>query len=276
MPTAAEAINTANSARSSESSSSSKSNLTVNTDAFLTLLVAQLSHQDPLSPQDDTQFVTQLAQMTTLEAMQQIGSSMSSIQAYSFVGKYAYAEVTNPESGETMCYHGIVDSIIKDNGNYYAIIGGNAVEADNIVQIFDAGLFDGDVTDMVGQIATGTYEGEDGKPATVTGFVTDILYEKSGVYAVVDGMKIPVDNIRKIDLSELIGQTVTGTYEEDGTPASLTGVVTGITHEKSGVYAVIDGIKISIDNITKIVAPPESEEPPEDGESQDGDQTTEA
>ena len=276
MPTAAEAISTANSVPSSTTSSSSKSNLTVNTDAFLTLLVAQLSHQDPLSPQDDTQFVTQLAQMTTLEAMQQIGSSMSSIQAYSFVGKYAYAEVTNPETGDTMCYHGIVDSIIKDSGNYYAIIGGNAVEADNIVQIFDAGLFDGDVTDLVGEIATGTYEGEDGKPATVTGFVTDITYEKSGVYAVVDGMKIPIDNIRKIDLSELIGQTVTGTYEEDGTPASVTGVVTGITHEKSGVYAVIDGIKISIDDITKIVAPPESEEPPEGGESQDGDQSTEA
>jgi len=36
-------------------------------DAFLKLLVAQLSHQDPLKPMDGTQMVTQLAQFSALE-----------------------------------------------------------------------------------------------------------------------------------------------------------------------------------------------------------------
>lgn len=36
-------------------------------DAFLRLLVAQLRHQDPLSPQDPTAFVGQLAQLTQVE-----------------------------------------------------------------------------------------------------------------------------------------------------------------------------------------------------------------
>ena len=36
-------------------------------DAFLKLLVAQLSHQDPLKPTDGTEFVTQLAQFSAVE-----------------------------------------------------------------------------------------------------------------------------------------------------------------------------------------------------------------
>lgn len=39
----------------------------VNEQTFLKLLVSQLENQDPESPQDPTQFVTQLAQFTQLE-----------------------------------------------------------------------------------------------------------------------------------------------------------------------------------------------------------------
>jgi flagellar basal-body rod modification protein FlgD len=38
-----------------------------NQSVFLQLLIAQLKHQDPENPADGTQFVTQLAQFTTLE-----------------------------------------------------------------------------------------------------------------------------------------------------------------------------------------------------------------
>jgi len=38
-------------------------------DTFLKLLVAQLKHQDPLAPQDATQFVTQLAQFSSLDQL---------------------------------------------------------------------------------------------------------------------------------------------------------------------------------------------------------------
>jgi len=36
-------------------------------DTFLRLLVAQLRHQDPLAPQDGSEFVAQLAQFSNLE-----------------------------------------------------------------------------------------------------------------------------------------------------------------------------------------------------------------
>ena len=41
-------------------------------DAFLKLLVTQMRFQDPLAPLEDRQFITQLAQFSSLEQMQQV------------------------------------------------------------------------------------------------------------------------------------------------------------------------------------------------------------
>ena len=46
---------------------------------FLQLLVAQLKNQDPEHPADGTQFVTQLAQFTTLEQTTQSRSDLDAI-----------------------------------------------------------------------------------------------------------------------------------------------------------------------------------------------------
>ena len=46
---------------------------------FLQLLVAQLKNQDPTNPADGTQFVTQLAQFTTLEQTTQSRSDLDQI-----------------------------------------------------------------------------------------------------------------------------------------------------------------------------------------------------
>src|SRR5580658_9446672 len=50
-----------------------------NENTFLELLVAQLQNQDPENPADGTQFVTQLAQFTTLQETTEGTSDLDSI-----------------------------------------------------------------------------------------------------------------------------------------------------------------------------------------------------
>ncbi len=48
-------------------------------DAFLQLLVTQLTHQDPMQPKDDGEFLAQLAQFSSLEQLTEINTSLQAI-----------------------------------------------------------------------------------------------------------------------------------------------------------------------------------------------------
>lgn len=54
----------------------SASEKTLDRDAFLKLLVAQMKNQNPLEPQDNSQFVAELAQFSNLEATQSINDRL--------------------------------------------------------------------------------------------------------------------------------------------------------------------------------------------------------
>jgi flagellar basal-body rod modification protein FlgD len=63
-------------------------------DDFLKLLVAQMKNQDPMSPQDNTQSIAQMAQFSSLEQMtnlvssfDQLDQSMTVERGVSFIGK---------------------------------------------------------------------------------------------------------------------------------------------------------------------------------------------
>ena len=49
--------------------------------AFLQLLTTQMSNQDPLTPMDDTQSVSQLAQFSALQASDNLQSSFANFQS---------------------------------------------------------------------------------------------------------------------------------------------------------------------------------------------------
>jgi flagellar basal-body rod modification protein FlgD len=52
----------------------------VSKEAFMQLLVAQIKHQNPLSPSDGVQFLTQLAQFSELEQLVNINTTLSGMQ----------------------------------------------------------------------------------------------------------------------------------------------------------------------------------------------------
>jgi len=60
---------------------------TLGKDDFLKMLVTQLKNQDPLKPMDDTAFVAQTAQFSTLEQMQNMNASALASHANAMIGK---------------------------------------------------------------------------------------------------------------------------------------------------------------------------------------------
>ena len=69
---------------------------------FMQLLVAQLKNQDPLNPMDNSQMTSQLAQINTVNGIQQLNTTMSSMltqnattQASSMIGRTVQVPTNN-------------------------------------------------------------------------------------------------------------------------------------------------------------------------------------
>ena len=56
-----------------------KKNDTLGKDAFLKLLVTQMRYQDPLDPQDNSQYLSQLAQFSALEQMTNVSKGLENV-----------------------------------------------------------------------------------------------------------------------------------------------------------------------------------------------------
>ena len=112
---------------------------TPSTDTFLQLLVAQLQYQDPLEPQSDTAFVTQLAQMTTMEQLQQMNLTLSNSHAYDILGKYVYAEILNTNTGVTEIFIGLAERVVIKEGisMWFPAV---AIPVSKITQVIDPSI----------------------------------------------------------------------------------------------------------------------------------------
>jgi flagellar basal-body rod modification protein FlgD len=97
-------------------------------DDFLKILTTQLSHQDPLKPMDDTQFVSQMAQFSSLEQMQNMNKSSQLQAATSMIGKAVKAEIMG-DNGAELVYGQVSSATQKDGDMYITLDNGREIKA---------------------------------------------------------------------------------------------------------------------------------------------------
>jgi flagellar basal-body rod modification protein FlgD len=171
-------------------------------EAFLKLLVAQISHQDPLKPMEGTEFVAQLSQFAMVE--QSIAQSARLDDMSTQLGGIANSDATSlvgksvTMRGRTMAFDGIAATTSAVTlGGPAAKVSVDVVDsAGNVVRTIELGgrpagamPFTWDGKDAKGEAAPkGTYtvrvkaEAADGTPVQstqdVTGTVTKVTFDK--------------------------------------------------------------------------------------------------
>ncbi len=144
----------------STSSSSSTSSIDSDYTMFLTLMLEQLQNQDPTEPMDNSEWLAQLAQYSTLEQMAELNSNMEDVltslddisssigsnavitQTLSLVGKEVtieYTSTTTDDDGTTSSTSETVTGVVTeakfDGGIGYVKVGDSYYSIGNVTSI---------------------------------------------------------------------------------------------------------------------------------------------
>jgi len=185
-----DATQSTNNLRTLDDLASSKRNVSkeLGQEQFMDLLVQQMANQDPLSPTSDTDYIAQLAQFSMLNSINSLSDSMVQTQMYSLVGKEVYVYT---DASHTDLAVGMVESVVKQDGVNYLIIGGNAYELDDIAGVknttnetIPANQGAINSTGLLGKTVTATVE-QDGQSVTVSGIVIKLFTKDGMAYATV-------------------------------------------------------------------------------------------
>ena len=194
-------------------------------DAFLQLLVAQMKYQDPTEPTDNSEFVAQLAQYSSLEQLIDVNSNLtisagiSQTTNNSLVASYIGKEVSvfgnYLKLGDGESVTGGINLSYADDVNIHVIDSlGNTVQT---IELGDketgTHYFEWDGTDSSGdQVADGDYYFEvlsadtgetiDSAISLIRGFVEKVRFIDDSAYIVVDGVDIAPSKIYELSVTD--------------------------------------------------------------------------
>jgi flagellar basal-body rod modification protein FlgD len=108
-------------------------------DQFLTLLVTQLQHQDPLDPVKQEDFIAQLAQFSVVEGVEELNVQFSDVlysqqvlNGFNLVDK----EVSYLLPGDAEPRRGHVDEVFIENGAINIVVGEHTVPISQVLGVF--------------------------------------------------------------------------------------------------------------------------------------------
>ena len=115
----------------------SESNSQLKMDYFLQLLTSQITNQDPLEPMKDTEFISQMANIASLEQMQQFTQGFSKFAdshgemlAQTYLGNRVEILSDNKE------VNGIVEAVNRsDDGTIEVVVNGDSYDPSSIKRV---------------------------------------------------------------------------------------------------------------------------------------------
>lgn len=118
-------------------------------DEFMKILMTQLQHQDPLSPMDDREFISQMATFSSLEQMMNMTSSIDMlvqsqlvspvIQYSHMIGKEVSYQAFDQETGQRLDIEksNVIAVSQQDGWAILELANGEKIYADSVIQISD-------------------------------------------------------------------------------------------------------------------------------------------
>jgi flagellar basal-body rod modification protein FlgD len=124
---------TSGSTSSTKSSTSSKDT----SDQFMSLLLAQMTNQNPLEPMNDTEMVNQMVSMNSLTELQKISKAITSLtQTNQFVSASALMDKTVTYlNDDNEPVSGVVKGVFLDDTEVFLKVGETAVPLSGIVKV---------------------------------------------------------------------------------------------------------------------------------------------
>lgn len=179
----------------------------VNSETFLSLLVAEMTNQDPLEPTSNTEFITQMAQFTQLTYAQDSSTYAKANYASSLVGKTVTASMM--DGGELVTKTGVVEKVVKNGDDYTVYIDGKGFDISKISSVADSTSDSGAVSSanlgnsiaaasmMIGMYATVSAKTDKGTVADA-GIVESVQVKNGEISVVINGVSYKASDVVEI------------------------------------------------------------------------------
>ncbi len=111
-----------------------KQSTEIDVQEFFNLMASQLANQDFMNPVDDSEYMNQLVQMNTLQAMQDMTNAMQGSYVANMLGKYAVLSDVS-ETGQLLREEGYITAVSLFTSPYEITVNGRSFPMSSLMEL---------------------------------------------------------------------------------------------------------------------------------------------
>jgi flagellar basal-body rod modification protein FlgD len=191
-----------------------KRNDTISIDTFYKLLMAEMSNQDPLEPMSNTDFISQMANFTSLQVQQDALYFNNSSYAASMVGRTVIVAVSTGAGLDVNT--GVVSRVNFTGGEFKVTVDGKEYPLKNVMEVLDhtqgaaSGSDGAFATSLIGKYVTvGWFSAVNGTPVIESGIVQRIEIKDREISVIIDDLAYPLRAVAKVEPAEAKPKDIT-------------------------------------------------------------------